>query len=417
MRPAALGQTEGGIAYFQPTTVYVRSVATSKTMRKTDMPIRQKKMVTWGSSLDKCAFTLVELLVVIAIIGMLIALLLPAVQAAREAARRMQCTNHLKQIGLAVHNYHSTSETLPPSTIGYLGTDEQGRASIFVLLLPYMERQALYNLVVEKTDGLANSLNHTFWTGLTGVEQQGLCSTSIFLCPSRRSSGATLVGKTRTNATDAISGGGWMGPQGDYAIVCLTRYEGLTIPGTTLTGGWFWSGIQEDARGSEGHDGPIRLATINRGIEGANWWQGWNAWKPRDTFSRLADGTSNQFLFGEKHIPLGRLGLCSHSHDGNDNTDTNTGDCSIFCNGTWASAGFARSFDGWGNHEQTISNPKDYASGMEGPTHHYSFGSYHTGVCIFVLGDGSVQSVSSTTPHRILRAFSNVSDGEAVSLP
>ena len=112
------------------------------------------------------AFTLVELLVVIAIIGILIALLLPAVQAAREAARRMQCTNNLKQIGIAVHNHHDATKELPSS--GYTkiwktyaqligdvpGTEgaypDNGRENLgyLVLLCPFMEQQALYDKIM-----------------------------------------------------------------------------------------------------------------------------------------------------------------------------------------------------------------------------------------------------------------------------
>ncbi|HZW35206.1 MAG TPA: DUF1559 domain-containing protein, partial [Isosphaeraceae bacterium] len=87
----------------------------------------------------RTAFTLIELRVVIAIIGVLVSLLLPAVQQSREAARRTQCNNHLKQITLAIHNFENAQQTLPSSRLG------PRYATWFVQILPYLEQSPLYN--------------------------------------------------------------------------------------------------------------------------------------------------------------------------------------------------------------------------------------------------------------------------------
>ena len=360
-----------------------------------------------------CAFTLVELLVVIAIIGILIALLLPAVQAAREAARRMQCSNHMKQMGLAIHNFHDAQKGIPPFGI------HSNRQSTFTFLLPYIEQVALYDFMANRVNGLMEQTGTDWWedhiswlTPHLGDEmRKAFSSIPVVKCPSRRSGVAQspFIPSGRAAINEPSSG-----PQGDYAIVCLDQYEGRNIPGTSDNGAWFWAGQNPNAGRTGAQVGPFRVVVVRSDEWSA---ANYNAWTVRDTFSRLADGTSNQFMIGEKHIPLGRVGQCSYIFESNNDSDTLSGDCSIFTNGTWASNGFARSFDGWQNHEQTISNPKDYSTGATSPTHIYSFGSYHPGVCMFAIGDGSVQSVSVTTPHRILRAFSNVSDGLAVSLP
>ena len=120
-------------------------------------------------------FTLIELLVVIAIIAVLIALLLPAVQAAREAARRSQCTNNMKQLGIAVHNYHDVTSSLPQ---GHGPTGWPNDFSAHLMMLPFMEQANLYNAVnfamaVTPTDSGCPQ-NTTVWYS----------KVSTFLCPS-----------------------------------------------------------------------------------------------------------------------------------------------------------------------------------------------------------------------------------------
>jgi prepilin-type N-terminal cleavage/methylation domain-containing protein/prepilin-type processing-associated H-X9-DG protein len=129
------------------------------------------------------AFTLIELLVVIAIIAVLIALLLPAVQAAREAARRAQCVNNMKQIGLALHNYHSSNDCFPPGGIimSAAGSTALGTNISFspqARLLGGVEQQPLYNAINFLLG--ANNDIYGAWTNLTVTGSR----LSVFLCPS-----------------------------------------------------------------------------------------------------------------------------------------------------------------------------------------------------------------------------------------
>ena len=358
-------------------------------------------------------FTLVELLVVIAIIGILIALLLPAVQAAREAARRMQCTNNFKQIGLAVHNFHDAMKTLPPSGIGH-----NSRLTFFGLILPYMEQQANYDRLVRPSIGLAR--NNEWWMGLshpdvpagqemTDADRSGLSSLNTYLCPSRRASTSipgNVTGKSSGDDNNPCSG-----PQSDYAIVhlfCPPESNSLWTDGFW----WLYGDHNQFQRG------PFRAAKLNN-MNGPDDTANCNTWKGADSLARLADGTSNQFLLGEKHIPLGRLNKCGP-------TEVDFGDCSIFNTGSYRAGSYARSF-AWkfnnGNPnvknadavEHYLAMPKNFQDSA--PMFHYGFGSYHTSVCNFLLGDGSVQSVSVTTrTFPILVSYAMVDDGFSVSL-
>ena len=186
-------------------------------------------------------FTLVELLVVIAIIGVLVALLLPAVQAAREAARRMQCQNHMKQISLAVHNYHDTFLGLPPGEAN--GT--YGGSSALAAILPYLEQGSAF-AQYDFTKGNSDPVN------LSAVSQK----IPTYVCPS-----CVFVRPVPTAPCDANN----------------------RAPGT-----YAFSTGSLDPYGSDALGNPNNGAIVN-GNSG------------RTSLASIVDGTSNTFLSGESH--------------------------------------------------------------------------------------------------------------------
>jgi prepilin-type N-terminal cleavage/methylation domain-containing protein/prepilin-type processing-associated H-X9-DG protein len=323
-------------------------------------------------------FTLIELLVVIAIIAILIGLLLPAVQKVREAAARMQCSNNLKQLGLAAFNYESTYQLFPPGLnlpisnqsgavfptnafvkSGQIGQPPAGPrfASWAELLLPYIEQDNVYKQL---------DLTQREYANCNGPTSIGATVLKLFICPSDPLS---------TQVTTYTTGG-------------VTYYFGInSYLANAGTISWYLSDMTFDG-----------VFQINS----------------RTSIAGITDGTSNTLMFGERY------------HKDPCFNDANFGaGKGIDTLGGWA----------WANYNA----PQDYFGGARVPINYLvppctsttkpgfavtdprvdAFGSAHTGGAMFTFCDGSVRflSLTSTGDLPTLQLLARPNDGQVVTLP
>jgi prepilin-type N-terminal cleavage/methylation domain-containing protein/prepilin-type processing-associated H-X9-DG protein len=217
-------------------------------------------------------FTLVELLVVIAIIGILIALLLPAVQAAREAARRSQCKNNLKQIGLALQNYHSAHKTFPAGSIRNIaagkGNFTDPRFSFYARILPFIELQTMFDQLNQKLSWEADAHTALRKTLVSG-----------FVCPTKDSADANYYYVSNQ----------WKSGPGEF----VAHYAGVMGAKGQVPGGTTQYEM-ESVSGSEGNLGGFARNGVmirNQGIPAR----------------KITDGLSKTFIVGEMSWDLGEL--------------------------------------------------------------------------------------------------------------
>ena len=223
----------------------------------------------------RLGFTLVELLVVIAIIAMLVTLLLPAVQSAREAARRTQCINNLKQTGLALINFHDSQNKLPPSRF------RNRHPSWFAIILPYIEGQNEFKLW---------QLDRTYYDRQNQIARETVIPT--FRCASRTSNDLTMEGNSDGPAST-------LGAIGDYVGNAGNNVNGRS--------GNFWR---------PGANGVLVTADS---FDDDSLWNG--KWDSKITFKRIPDGLSKTIFVGEKHVTIEGLNRQGSMYNGDHQTN------------------------------------------------------------------------------------------------
>jgi prepilin-type N-terminal cleavage/methylation domain-containing protein len=314
-----------------------------------------KDRIMSHASRQRTGFTLVELLVVIAIIGVLVALLLPAVQSAREAARRSSCANNLKQIGLGLHNYHDSLGSFPT---GYMdsGVDLQESWGWSALLLPYIEQAPLHDQL-----GVSRGSLYSQLVANPGpVVQHTKTVLKVFICPSDSGyNGSGLVHNNRS-----FNGGLGFTAAGQSAVpgtlVALSNYPGVA-----------------------GHRDVVGRAP-NTGVFYGN---------SHVTFADFTDGTSNTLAVGERNTQRCRSGTWVGTRRP---TGSGTSGVAVLI-----------------GHSQSKLNQPDppIAWNVDRLGCGEGFSSLHAGGAQFVAADGAVRFIADTIEHRWYAANGPATNG------
>ncbi|WP_428303626.1 DUF1559 domain-containing protein [Lacipirellula sp.] len=340
----------------------------------------------------RAGFTLVELLVVIAIIGVLVALLLPAVQAAREAARRTQCMNRLKQIGIAFQNHHDSQKFFPSGGWGFsfVGDPDEGFGAgqpggWAYSVLPYMELASLHDIGkgVKVTNGATNGTKKT--------SNARMMQTPVpeFMCPTRGRNviAPACCGPSNADfATDmAVAKSDYAANYGDNNFKDKNKPECGAIvymfdpplPGNIVAGRTFpWPRTDQ--------------------ITGVVFM------RSEVTIAQMPDGTSNTYAVGEKYI--NPLSYEDYTDGGND--------WSLYSGGqddTLRTTMYRPNIS-----PPLVSTPLQ--DNAQAATYNEIFGSAHAGGTMFAMCDSSVQFISFDVSPEVHRCLGNRDDGQAVSL-
>jgi prepilin-type N-terminal cleavage/methylation domain-containing protein len=316
-------------------------------------------------------FTLIELLVVIAIIAILIALLLPAVQQAREAARRSACKNNMKQLGLALHNFHDLYKHFPPGAEYTVfkkptsdGTYIRG-TTWMVYILPYVDQKNVYDLY-DFSQSYSAEVNNIV----------GNNEVPVFYCPSGSKNRSTNGSEQTSDGTFNRSTHyyGIMGPSA-RANPSLVTFNGVTyryvVGNPTTNGAYATDGILGQYR-----DEPGSVTT------------GWFV-----RIGDILDGTTNTLMVGERsmHLPSGQTNDYRSWVRGNNGGSGSTKNITYPINSTF--------YNGSNNFNDI------------------SMGSNHAGGCHFLYGDGSVHFISDNINMGLYQALASIKSKEVTTTP